>query len=88
MSWIIAENRDKQEEIRLNDIVMVTTMNRSRYRGVVRFIGVTKFASGTWYGVELDSPDGRNNGSVQGMGNALTFELTQKLVHFEDLTKQ
>jgi len=58
---------DKQEEIRLNDSVMVTTLNRSRYRGVVRFIGVTKFASGTWYGIELDHPDGRNNGSVQGV---------------------
>ena len=72
--WMFAESGDKQDEIRLNDSVMVTTLNRSRYRGVVRFIGVTKFASGTWYGIELDHPDGRNNGSVQGIVSEFTFK--------------
>lgn len=46
---------------------MVTTLNGTRHRGVVRFRGETKFASGLWYGVELDKPDGRNSGSVQGV---------------------
>ncbi|KAK6458977.1 uncharacterized protein RJT20DRAFT_10932 [Scheffersomyces xylosifermentans] len=32
--------------------------------GVVRFIGPTEFAAGEWYGIELDRPNGRNDGSV------------------------
>lgn len=35
--------------------------------GVVRFIGMTQFANGIWYGVELSRPVGKNNGSVQGV---------------------
>lgn len=34
--------------------------------GTVRFIGTTSFSTGQWVGIELDSPKGRNNGSVQG----------------------
>lgn len=33
----------------------------------VKFIGTTKFAAGDWIGVELDSPDGKNNGTVSGV---------------------
>ena len=35
-------------------------------KGTVRFIGETEFASGTWYGVELEMAVGKNNGSVNG----------------------
>uniref|UniRef100_A0A915J1J4 CAP-Gly domain-containing protein n=1 Tax=Romanomermis culicivorax TaxID=13658 RepID=A0A915J1J4_ROMCU len=35
-------------------------------KGVVRFLGVTKFAAGRWAGLELDNPNGKNDGSVQG----------------------
>ncbi len=35
--------------------------------GVVRFIGPTSFASGYWVGLELPTPEGKNNGTVQGV---------------------
>lgn len=46
---------------------MATALNGARHRGVVRFRGEVKFAAGVWYGVELDKPEGKNNGAVQGV---------------------
>eukprot|EP00941_MAST-03F_sp_MAST-3F-sp1_P001744 g1744.t1 len=34
--------------------------------GTVRFAGKVHYASGTFYGIELDNPKGKNNGSVKG----------------------
>ncbi|CCH59207.1 hypothetical protein TBLA_0B03680 [Henningerozyma blattae CBS 6284] len=39
----------------------VTVNNRV---GSVRFIGNTSFAKGIWYGIELDLPEGKNNGTI------------------------
>ena len=33
-------------------------------KGEVMFIGKTKFSEGDWVGVKLDTPDGKNDGTV------------------------
>ena len=35
--------------------------------GVLRYYGEPEFAPGHWCGVELDQPEGKNNGSLQGI---------------------
>lgn len=47
-------------------VVVLSTRGPSK-TGVVRFMGTTSFAPGNWIGVELDQPEGKNDGSVQGV---------------------
>ncbi|KAJ3075513.1 Dynactin subunit 1 [Podochytrium sp. JEL0797] len=49
-----------------------TLLDRVRLRadgrtGTVRHVGETKFATGYWIGLELDTPAGKHNGTVQGV---------------------
>ncbi|RUS77086.1 hypothetical protein EGW08_015169 [Elysia chlorotica] len=53
-------------------------------KGTIKFIGQTQFASGQWYGVELDKPVGKNDGSVNGIHY---FSCKQKHGVFAPLTR-
>jgi len=37
------------------------------FAAIIRFIGSTEFSDGIWVGVELDTPKGKNDGTVQGV---------------------
>ena len=39
----------------------------SGVRAVVRYVGQADFAPGPWIGVELEVPEGKNNGTVMGV---------------------
>ncbi|CAJ1359574.1 unnamed protein product [Effrenium voratum] len=45
--------------------VLVRTLEN--VQGTVRFNGSTQFAEGEWLGVELDQPQGKNDGTVRGV---------------------
>ncbi|XP_062429528.1 CAP-Gly domain-containing linker protein 4 [Rhea pennata] len=52
--------------------------------GTLRFCGTTEFASGQWAGIELDEPEGKNNGSV---GKIQYFKCAPKRGIFAPLSK-
>ncbi|XP_019855139.1 PREDICTED: kinesin-like protein KIF13B [Amphimedon queenslandica] len=55
-----------KETLKLEEKVMVEASGTFKM-GTIKFIGKTKFASGEWIGIELDKPQGKNNGSVSGV---------------------
>ena len=48
--------------LKVNDRVVVGTK-----LGTLRFCGTTEFATGIWAGVELDTEEGKNDGTVKGL---------------------
>ncbi|KAF6729037.1 CAP-Gly domain-containing linker protein 4 [Oryzias melastigma] len=50
-------------ELRLGERVLVV----GQRTGVIQFCGKTSFAPGIWLGIELDKPNGKNDGSVGGV---------------------
>ncbi|XP_078413363.1 CAP-Gly domain-containing linker protein 4-like isoform X2 [Cetorhinus maximus] len=50
-------------EMQIGDRVVVV----GQRSGIIRFYGKTSFAPGYWYGIELDKPNGKNDGSVGGI---------------------
>ncbi|CAM5134930.1 unnamed protein product [Natator depressus] len=57
------KNPFDEGEIQLGDKVLVV----GQRTGTVRFYGTTKFAPGFWCGIELNKPQGKNDGSVGGV---------------------
>ncbi|KAG1469415.1 hypothetical protein G6F56_003268 [Rhizopus delemar] len=50
-----------KEDISLGSRVLVNDL-----AGTIKYIGTTSFQTGKWIGVELDEPEGKNSGVVQG----------------------
>ncbi|XP_007102555.2 CAP-Gly domain-containing linker protein 4 isoform X1 [Physeter macrocephalus] len=59
----VANNARCEGELRLGDRVLVV----GQRIGTIKFFGTTNFAPGYWYGIELDKPHGKNDGSVGGV---------------------
>ncbi|NXE90936.1 CE350 protein, partial [Menura novaehollandiae] len=59
----ITEETDSLSSFSIGDRVLVSKVQP----GTLRFKGLTKFAKGFWAGVELDKPEGNNNGTYDGI---------------------
>ncbi|XP_026651183.2 centrosome-associated protein 350 isoform X8 [Zonotrichia albicollis] len=55
----VTEEADSLSNFNIGDRVLVSKVQP----GTLRFKGLTKFAKGFWAGVELDKPEGNNNGT-------------------------
>lgn len=56
---------EEEQDLHLGDYVSINSA-AGRRTGILRFIGVTEFAKGTWCGVELQEANGKNDGAVAG----------------------
>ncbi|XP_075169132.1 kinesin heavy chain 73 isoform X2 [Haematobia irritans] len=64
------EDESKHVDITLPDWVSVgesVLIRPYNTSGVISYVGTTHFQAGTWIGVELDTPTGKNDGTVQGI---------------------
>ncbi|XP_068174218.1 kinesin-like protein KIF13B [Antennarius striatus] len=65
---IFVDDEDRSHDIVLPDWLTegANVTVGSNKAGTVRYVGMTQFAEGVWVGVELDTPVGKNDGSVGG----------------------
>lgn len=56
---------EEEQELNIGDFVSINSAAGTR-TGTLRFLGPTEFAKGTWCGVELQEPTGKNDGAVAG----------------------
>lgn len=54
---------DLPQDLQLGDVVCDSSGSK---RGILRFLGITKFAKGIWAGIELEVEEGITDGSVNG----------------------
>lgn len=59
----VTDSTSAAGDFKLNDRVWVNGLKP----GVIAFIGETQFKEGIWFGVILDQPEGKNNGTVNGV---------------------
>ncbi|GFY51561.1 CAP-Gly domain-containing linker protein 4 [Trichonephila inaurata madagascariensis] len=55
--------RQNSDDFAIGDRVLVS----GHRKGTIRFAGETEFSSGFWYGIELEKPLGKNDGSVNNV---------------------
>ena len=60
---------------KVGDRVIVSSATSGTKTGTLRYLGPTDFAAGEWAGVELDTPVGKNDGTV---GEKRYFECPAK----------
>ncbi|KAM6455499.1 centrosome-associated protein 350 isoform 2-T3 [Liasis olivaceus] len=58
---------EKQEDILLGFSIGDRVLVSNVQPGTLRFKGLTNFAKGLWAGIELDKPEGNNDGSYNGI---------------------
>nr|XP_028588240.1 centrosome-associated protein 350 isoform X7 [Podarcis muralis] len=64
--WVSVSKTEEENILRgfsIGDRVLVSNIQP----GTLRFKGLTEFAKGFWAGVELDKPEGNNNGTYNGV---------------------
>lgn len=59
----VAKPADKSHKFQVGDAVVVSGTKP----GVIAFLGPTQFAKGEWAGVVMEKPEGKNDGTVQGV---------------------
>lgn len=66
-SEYIENSRKIAESIKVGSRCSVQLSNQPEKRGVVSYVGETKFRPGYWIGITYDEPVGKNDGSVEGV---------------------